>query len=257
MTIAGRDAETCVDRFGSACKTSPARGVVRATATAPPMTHTDHLARARLRSLARLAAPLAHDLRGAASTVAVHAALLAGAPDVDDDPAARARRARWGAALDEARERILALVERFLGEVHEPSLDADAFDLRTLAGDAVALLAPAAGARRRTLSLVAAPEPVPVVASRDVVLQALVDVALAALDTAPPDGPMTIAATGEAGARLAVTPAPVVRDDAVAATLAAWGGILEAAGGSLVVRGGEDGVPTVQLTLPQAGTERR
>jgi signal transduction histidine kinase len=219
------------------------------------MTHIDHLARARLRSLGRLAAPLAHDVRGAASTLAVHTALLAGPVDGDEDPVQRARRVRWTAALDEARDRLLTMVDRFLREVHEPSLEPAALDLVAVAGEAVALLAPAAGARRRTLSLLPAAQPVPAAASRDLVLQALVDVALAALDTAPAGEDVTIAVTDDGGARLVVLPAPSVRDDAVAATLSAWGSVLEGVGASLIVRGAEDGAPAVHLTLPRPSAE--
>src|SRR5262245_19565784 len=92
--------------------------------------HDDSLSTARMRCLARLARPTAHEVRGALNSLHVHLELLAGALDTDD-PAVQERRARHLAVIKEECGRLQRITDAFLtlAVLPDPSVDADAGSL--------------------------------------------------------------------------------------------------------------------------------
>jgi signal transduction histidine kinase len=247
--------------------TEPTRGPdARVDAVAPSgieMECHHELSLARLESLARVARATAHDVRGAAGTLAVHTALLAEASrddrgaDDDDAPAARAARRRWIAALDESRGRLLALVEGVLAVACVPDDGPGSCDLAARTAAALALLAPVAAGRRVQLRWHAPAAPVPVQAGPDVVLQAVLDAGLLLLDATAPGGTVTVEVAPGPPPRIAWTAPDAawpLADDA-AGVLARRGQWLESAGVGLVVRGGAAATTDAgsRATEPAAG----
>ena len=105
----------------------------------------DSLSTARMRCLARLARPTAHEVRGALSALHVHLELLAGALDTDD-PAVQERRARHLAVMKEECGRLHRVTDAFLTlAMPDPSVDADT---GSLVASIVEAVRPLATARR-------------------------------------------------------------------------------------------------------------
>lgn len=110
------------------------------------MLHNDAVSTARMRSLARLARPTAHEVRGALSTLHIHLELLAGVLDTDD-AAVRERRARHLAVLKEECGRLQRVTDAFLALAALPDASADT-DVAALVAGIVDAVRPLAIARR-------------------------------------------------------------------------------------------------------------
>jgi signal transduction histidine kinase len=114
---------------------------------APPvMLHDDALATARMRSLARLARPTAHELRGALSALYIHLELLAGALDGDDTAVCERRQRHLEVVREECR-RLQRIVDAFLTLAALPDGAAE-LDLGVLVNAVVEAVRPLAAARR-------------------------------------------------------------------------------------------------------------
>lgn len=110
------------------------------------MLHNDAVSTARMRSLARLARPTAHEVRGALSTLHIHLELLAGVLDTDD-AAVRERRERHLAVLKEECGRLQRVTDAFLALAALPDASADT-DVAALVAGIVDAVRPLAIARR-------------------------------------------------------------------------------------------------------------
>lgn len=75
---------------------------------------------ARMRILARLARPTAHDLHGALNAIAMHLELLRSTLDASADPDGIARGRRYLEVLDEERRRLQRVADAFLDLVALP-----------------------------------------------------------------------------------------------------------------------------------------
>jgi signal transduction histidine kinase len=106
----------------------------------------DAVSSARMRSLARLARPTAHEVRGALSALHIHLELLAGALRTDET-ALRERGARYLGVLKDECARLQRLTEAFLALAALPDAPADG-DTATLVAGVVDAVRPLAAMRR-------------------------------------------------------------------------------------------------------------
>src|SRR5262245_48705384 len=127
-------------------------------ATPPYMSTADALSSARMRSLARLARPTAHEVRGALSALHIHLELLAGALGTDET-ALRERGTRYLGVLKDECARLQRLMEAFLALAALPDAAADG-DTATLVAGVVDAVRPLATTRRvRMEATPVAPKP--------------------------------------------------------------------------------------------------
>ena len=151
---------------------------------------------ARLRGLVQLAAPTAHDIRGHCGTVAVHLELLAtGLADLPESE--RDRCSAHVAVIQREMRDLLAAAEGFLAMV-APADRASEFDLAALVAETTQALRPFVKQHRLQLEVARPSLPVPLIAVRERVRQAILEVLLPVLGAAPP------------GSRVAVALAPAV-----------------------------------------------
>jgi signal transduction histidine kinase len=190
---------------------------------APPvMLHDDVLAIARMRSLARLARPTAHELHGALSALYIHLELLAGALD-SDDTAVRERRQRHLEVVREECRRLQRIVDAFLTLAALPDGAAE-LDLGVLVNAVVEAVRPLAAARRVRLEAPAWAPGGCTGPQAEGCRQRLLDVLLDALVAAPPGSTVhvdpvpdgrSVRVQGADGACVDVTlPAPEERTNA-------------------------------------------
>lgn len=152
---------------------------------------------ARLRSLARLARPTAHDLRGALSSVHLHLELLS-TNLTADDATGRERRERCLRVLKEECERVQRLADAFLALATLPS-GAREIDLGVMVGGLVSVVAPFGSERRVRLEAGQIPLLVRRVTEPETCRQRLLDALLAAVEAAPPGSTVRIRMTADGG----------------------------------------------------------
>jgi signal transduction histidine kinase len=182
----------------------------------------DDVSTARMRSLARLVRPTAHELHGALSALHIHLELLAGALDADD-AALRERRQGYLEVLRQECGRVQRVADAFLALATLTVGRADADPSAFVAG-VVEAARPLATARRVRLEASAFPPRMGTGPQPEGCRQRLLDVLLDALAAAPPgstvqvdpapDG-QTLHVRGADGACVEVTfPASEERADA-------------------------------------------
>jgi len=110
------------------------------------MRHDDTVLCARMRTLARLARPTAHEVRGALNALTMHLELLAGSLGADEG-AIRERQARHLGVVKEQCARIQHLTDAFLALATLPDAPDDADTADTVAG-AIEAVRPLASTRR-------------------------------------------------------------------------------------------------------------
>jgi signal transduction histidine kinase len=167
---------------------------------------------ARMRSLARLARPTAHEVNGALSAIQLHLELLATVLDDSADPSVRERRARYLRVLSDESRRLGRLADAFLDLAVVPGGAAET-DLAALVTGVVDATRPLAVARRVALELgQVAPRP-RTLADREGCRQRLLDAVLDALVVARAGSTVrvgllaegegaTVEVEGDAGARV-------------------------------------------------------
>jgi signal transduction histidine kinase len=188
----------------------------------------DLLFDARLRTLSALSAATVHELRGAASALALHSQLLA---METDEPAGVERRRRSLAIIEVERQRLFAMAELFVRTAVAPQSTSVEFDLAETAATAGGLVRPYAVQRRVCFEVGPCPT-APVVGRRDVVLQAVLDLTIALLDELGSGDGLEIRVEADAGAARLVV-AVVGRPLPDLATIGQWTSGLEWAGGEL------------------------
>jgi signal transduction histidine kinase len=152
-------------------------------ARGPPM-DTDHgFDTARLGTLVRLARSTAHEMRGAAGTIAIHGELLSTTLDAVEDAALRERLSRYLAVLERERQRLLDIFHAFLALVASqgPPVAVDVSALLEETGAALRPLAIECGVR---LEVARPPRPVFLTAVGESVRQQVLDLMLPMLHSA-------------------------------------------------------------------------
>lgn len=154
------------------------------------MTLDDSALAGRMRSLATLARPTAHELRGVLSSLHIHLELLSGVLD-SDDVAARERRQRCLHVLKEACVRLQRIADGFLELAVLPAGAADV-DLGALVAGVVDAVRPLASERRVRLQAGQAPPLVRGVPEPEACRQRLLEALLGALAQAAAGSAMAV-----------------------------------------------------------------
>jgi signal transduction histidine kinase len=139
---------------------------------------------ARMRSLAQLARPTVHELRGALSSMTMYLELIASVLDGQDEASSRERLARYLAVVRGECGRLQRIAEAFVDLAVIPG-GTGSVDLAALVGGVVDAVRPLAVARRVRLELgECAPQPCEV-GDREATRQRLLEAMLDVLATAP------------------------------------------------------------------------
>lgn len=159
---------------------------------------------ARLATLARLAVPTSHDIRGACGAMAIHVELLATVlRDLPD--AAQGTLSDHAAVLERDIRRLLDMVQAFFALVALPDEVDSEFDLGALLEETVAALQPLARRGRVVVELERPSYPVVTTAAREGTRQAVLDLILPILAKLPTGGQVSLRLTPvDGGATLAV-----------------------------------------------------
>jgi signal transduction histidine kinase len=139
---------------------------------------------ARMRSLAQLARPTIHELRGALSSMTMHLELIASALDGQDEASSRARLAGYLAVVRGECGRLQRIAEAFVGLAALPG-ETGVVDLAALVGGVLDAVRPLAVARRVRLELGACAPQTCEVPDREAPRQRLLEAVLDVLGTAP------------------------------------------------------------------------
>jgi signal transduction histidine kinase len=166
----------------------------------------DELALAiQMRALTRFQTEAVHDLRAPLNAMVLNLELLKDALPPDEDAERQARQRRYLNVLGEEVLRLNRSLTALLAQNPHPSEASQAFDLRVLLDELVALLGPQAKAQRVTIETALPNEAIPVVGRRDRLKQAFLNVAINALEAMPQGGVMRIAVErDETNVRLAI-----------------------------------------------------
>jgi signal transduction histidine kinase len=139
---------------------------------------------ARMRSLAQLARPTVHELRGALSSMTMHLELIASALDGQDEASSRARLAGYLAVVRGECRRLQRIAEAFVDLAALPG-GTGVVDLAALVGGVLDAVRPLAVARRVRLELGACAPQTSEVRDREAPRQRLLEAVLDVLATAP------------------------------------------------------------------------
>jgi signal transduction histidine kinase len=151
----------------------------------------DELALAiQMRALARYLMEVVHDLRAPMNAMVINLELLKDALPEDENIERVARRQRYLGVLGDEVQRLNRSLTALLTQTPRPGEGALRFDLRAVVEELAALLGPQAKAQRATVETALPPEPLEIEGRRDRVKQALLNVAINALEAleAMPDG---------------------------------------------------------------------
>jgi len=154
----------------------------------------DLLDASQLRGLGYLFPTIAHDLKGPLNAMAINLELLNQSVERPDDDVERTRerQRRYVAALRQEMSRLNRCVDTFLGHVR-PALDTrERFDLRVLLNDIETLAGPRARLQHVSLQTDVPEQPVPCAGYPGRLKQALVNVAVNALEVMPSGGDLAI-----------------------------------------------------------------
>jgi signal transduction histidine kinase len=194
-------------------------------AEVPAALESDLRAASQMRSLAQITPAVAHDLRAPINAMVLNLEVLK--ETLNAGPAAtllpgghpgrdpRERQRRYVAVLREELTRLHQSLELFIAHVSPRGDRLDSLDLREPVRDLAALLLPPARKQQAHVELLLPDAPVPVLAQRHQLRQALLHVGLAALARVPSNGTLELrlerlpssAAAGETTAA-AAAPAP-------------------------------------------------
>jgi signal transduction histidine kinase len=154
---------------------------VRASAVTNP---DDASTAARMRALAQLARPTAHELRGTLSSMTLHLQLLANALNEQGEQAFRARSERYLAVVRDECGRLQRIAEAFLDLVALPGNGGEV-DLADVVRSVVDAVRPLAAGRRVRLELGECAPQACELPDREASRQRLLDAVLERLATAP------------------------------------------------------------------------
>jgi signal transduction histidine kinase len=156
------------------------------------MLETDLVLASQMRSLAHVYRVLAHDLRAPLNSMQLTVDLLADSFDPDPSPASQERRRRHLAILREELARLDRIVRTMLEQKEPLGSASGAFDLREVIQEIARLLLPQARRQRVETKLDLPADAVTVTGYRDRVKQALLNLAIRALEAMPDGGRLAI-----------------------------------------------------------------
>ncbi len=166
----------------------------------------DELALAiQMRGLTHFYMEVVHDLKAPLNAMVINLELLKDALQPAPDTARYERQRRYIDVLGEEVQRLNRSLTSLLTQTPRLAEPAHRFDLRELAEELVALLGPQAKAQHVNVETTIPDERLPIVGRRDRLKQALLNIAINALDAMPEGGLLTITLAREAEtARVAV-----------------------------------------------------
>jgi signal transduction histidine kinase len=183
---------------------------------------SDLRAASLMRSLAQVTPAVAHDLRAPINAMVLNLEVLKetlaagpGAPASAAGRDPRERQQRYVSVLREELARLHRSLELFLAHISPRGDRLETLDLREPAQDLAALLLPPARKQQARIELLLPDAPVPVLAQRHQLRQALLHLGLAALAQVPRDGTLEIRLDRRRGA--AVSPESESREAPAAA----------------------------------------
>jgi signal transduction histidine kinase len=177
---------------------------------------------AQMRSLAQISPAVAHDLRAPINAMVFNIEILKEtiASGRGAEPGGRERQLRYVEVLREELARLHRALEIFIAHTSPREDREEVLDLRELAGDLAALLVAPARKQQAQVTSTLPEAGVPVHANRYLLRQALLHLALAALDGVPRGGTLEVRLDGREGParlRLAATGAAAGGGEAPAA----------------------------------------
>lgn len=178
---------------------------------------TDLLLASRMRSLVHVYRVLAHDLKAPLNAMQLTLELLADATAYEQGVAGNTRRQRHIEVLREELARLNRILQSMLDQKEPIGSIAHRFDIREVIREIIVLLAPQARAQRVDLQVTLPEEPLALRGYRDRIKQALLNIAINALEAMPSGGRLEIslgATTSEARVRIADT-GPGIPDESV------------------------------------------
>jgi signal transduction histidine kinase len=224
---------------------------------------SDLYAATLMRSLAEIAPAVAHDLRAPINAMVLNLEVLKetlaaggrppspnGLPAFGGGRDPRERQQRYVNVLREELSRLHLSLELFLGHISPRANRLEGLDLREPAQDLAALLRPSARKQQSQIEVLVPDAPVPILATRYQLRQALLHVGLSALLAVPRDGRLEIRLDRHASrARLRILAAGPPGGGA-----GQGGGAAEAAGGGTA---GPAAPPQPEARHSAAGAEAR
>jgi signal transduction histidine kinase len=229
---------------------------------------SDLRAATQMRSLEEIAPAVAHDLRAPINAMVLNLEVLketlaVGSPSPGGFPAPaggrdpRARQQRYVNVLREELSRLHQSLELFLAHISPRANRIEGLDLREPAQDLAALLRPSARKQQSQIEVLVPDAPVPVLAQRYQLRQALLHLGLSALLQVPRDGTLEIRLDRQVSrARLRIIAAGPPGGGAGPG----GGGVGAAAGGLAGPAAGAAGpaaAPQMEPRFSAAGTEAR
>jgi signal transduction histidine kinase len=149
---------------------------------------TDLLLASQMRSVPHLYRILAHDLKAPLNAMQLTLELLSDPLSGPADPSREAKRQRYLSVLRDEMRRLDRTLQTMLGENEPIGSSSGMFDFRDVVRDVAALLTPQARRQRVNIDLGLPEQPVQVAGMRDRLKQALLNVAMNALEAMPAGG---------------------------------------------------------------------
>ncbi len=161
----------------------------------------DELALAiQMRALTRFLMEVVHDLRAPLNAMVINLELLKDALPDDDDAERSAKRRRYVGVLGDEVQRLNRSLTSLLTQTPRLGEASQRFDARALLEELVALLGPQAKAQHVAIETALPARTVPIDGRRDRVKQALLNIAINALEAMPQGGTMRVGLAREEGA---------------------------------------------------------
>jgi signal transduction histidine kinase len=159
----------------------------------------------QMRALTRFHMEVVHDLRAPLNAMVINLELLKDALPPDEDVERLARQRRYLTVLGDEVQRLNRSLSSLLTQAPRLSEGSQSFDVRAPLEELVALLGPQAKAQHVSIETTLPNEPLTIVGRRDRVKQALLNVAINALEAMPQGGTMVVTLERDgANARLAI-----------------------------------------------------
>jgi signal transduction histidine kinase len=169
---------------------------------------TDLRLAAQLRALMRIYRGVAHDLRAPLNAMVLNLELLKRSldPAAPPRPELPDKQQRWIVVIEQELQRLRRALDVLLAQTAPSSESAERFDVRDVLEEIHALLYPQARQQGVEIQVEVPESSVPVVAFRDQVKQAVLNIAINALEAMPEGGRLTLSLEADAGsARIRVS----------------------------------------------------